>query len=96
MLAASKHQRLATIRGFLKPGNQPSPSSASSAGRMAAMTGRLACSAGVYRFRTILYDFELEPEVREWLESLGDSDFRRADEVCGLLAEKGSELGGPV
>jgi hypothetical protein len=42
-----------------------------------------------------LYDFELEPEVRDWLDSLGDSDFRRVDEVCGLLAEKGSELGGP-
>ena len=42
-----------------------------------------------------LYDFELEPEVRDWLESLSDSDFRRVDEVCGLLAEKGSELGGP-
>jgi hypothetical protein len=37
----------------------------------------------------------LEPEVRDWLESLSDSDFRRVDEVCGLLAEKGSELGGP-
>jgi hypothetical protein len=42
-----------------------------------------------------LYDFELEPEVRDWLESLTDSDFRRVDEVCSLLAEKGSELGGP-
>jgi hypothetical protein len=42
-----------------------------------------------------LYDFELEPEVRDWLESLDDSDFRRVDEVCGLLAEKGSELGAP-
>jgi hypothetical protein len=42
-----------------------------------------------------LYDFELEPEVRDWLESLSDSDFRREDEVCDLLAEKGSELGGP-
>jgi hypothetical protein len=42
-----------------------------------------------------LYDFELGPQVRDWLESLGDSDFKRVDEVCGLLAEKGSELGGP-
>ena len=42
-----------------------------------------------------LYDFELEPEVRDWLESLSDNDFKRVDEVCGLLAEKGSELGGP-
>jgi hypothetical protein len=42
-----------------------------------------------------LYCFELEPEVRDWLDSLSDSDYKRVDEVCGLLAEKGSELGGP-
>ncbi len=42
-----------------------------------------------------LYHFELEPEVRDWLDSLSDSDFKRADEVCGMLAEKGTELGGP-
>jgi hypothetical protein len=42
-----------------------------------------------------LYDFELEPEVRDWLDSLSDSDFKRPDEVCGMLAEKGAELGGP-
>jgi hypothetical protein len=41
-----------------------------------------------------LYGFELEPEVRDWLDSLSDSDYKRVDEVCGLLAEKGSELGG--
>jgi hypothetical protein len=33
-----------------------------------------------------LYDFELEPEVRDWLDSLSDSDFKRVDEVCGMLA----------
>jgi hypothetical protein len=43
-----------------------------------------------------LYGFELEPEVRDWLDGLSDSDYKRVDEVCGLLAEKGSELGGPV
>jgi hypothetical protein len=42
-----------------------------------------------------LHDFELEPEVRGWLDGLGDNDFKRVDEVCGLLAEKGTELGGP-
>jgi hypothetical protein len=42
-----------------------------------------------------LYGFELEAEVRDWLDSLGDSDYKRVDEVCGLLAEKGTELGGP-
>ncbi|MFG1958561.1 type II toxin-antitoxin system RelE/ParE family toxin [Nonomuraea sp. NPDC049028] len=42
-----------------------------------------------------LYGFELELEVSEWLNSLSDSDFKRVDEVAGLLAEKGAELGGP-
>jgi hypothetical protein len=39
-----------------------------------------------------LYDFELEPEVRDWLDSLTESEFKRVDEVCGMLAEKGTEL----
>jgi hypothetical protein len=39
--------------------------------------------------------FELETEVRDRLDSLSDSDFKRVDEVCGMLAEKGTELGGP-
>jgi hypothetical protein len=43
-----------------------------------------------------LYGFELEPEVRDWLDGLSDSDHKHVDEVCALLAEKGSELGGPV
>lgn len=42
-----------------------------------------------------LYGFELEPEVRDWLDNLSGSDFKRVDEVCGLLAERGSALGGP-
>jgi len=42
-----------------------------------------------------LYDFELEPEVRDWLDSLSNSDFKRVDEVCGLLAQRGTKLGGP-
>jgi hypothetical protein len=46
-------------------------------------------SGGIRR----LHDFELEPEVRDWLDS--DSDFKRVDEVCGMLTEKGTELGGP-
>lgn len=45
--------------------------------------------------RRELHDLELEPEVRDWLDSLSDSDFKRADEVCGMLAEKGTELDGP-
>ena len=42
-----------------------------------------------------LYGLELEPEVRDWLDSLSGSDYKRVDEVCGMLAEKGTELGGP-
>jgi hypothetical protein len=42
-----------------------------------------------------LYRFELEPEVRDWLNRLSDSDFKRVDEVCGMLAGKGTALGGP-
>jgi hypothetical protein len=42
-----------------------------------------------------LYDFELEPEVRDWLDSLSNSDFKRVDEVCGMPALRGTELGGP-
>jgi hypothetical protein len=42
-----------------------------------------------------LHNFELEPEVCEWLNTLSDSDFKRVDEVCGMLAEKGTKLGGP-
>ena len=42
-----------------------------------------------------LYRFELEPEVRDWLDSLSDSDFKRVDQVACMLAEKGPGLGGP-
>lgn len=42
-----------------------------------------------------LYRLELEPEVRDWLESLSNNDYKRIDEVCGMLAEKGNRLGGP-
>jgi len=40
-----------------------------------------------------LYGFELEPEVRDWLDGLSDSDFERVEEVCGMLAQKGAGLG---
>ncbi len=45
--------------------------------------------------RRDLHQFELEPEVRDWLDSLSDFDYKRADEVAGMLAEKGTSLGGP-
>jgi hypothetical protein len=42
-----------------------------------------------------LHHFDLDPEVRDWLEGLADSDSMRVDEVAGMLAEKGTSLGGP-
>ena len=40
-----------------------------------------------------LYGFDLEREVRDELE--GRSDFKRVDEVYGMLTEKGPGLSGP-
>jgi hypothetical protein len=45
--------------------------------------------------RQVLHRLELEPEVRDWLESLSESDYKRTHEITGMLAEKGSSLGGP-
>jgi hypothetical protein len=42
-----------------------------------------------------LHDFELAPEIRDWLDGLSDHDVKRVDEVCGRLAEQDPELGGP-
>lgn len=42
-----------------------------------------------------LHDLELEPEVRDWLDSLSDSDYKRVNELSGMLAEKVTQLGGP-
>jgi hypothetical protein len=33
--------------------------------------------------------------VASALDSLSGSDFKRVDEVCGMLTEKGTELGSP-
>ena len=32
-----------------------------------------------------LYGFELEPEVRDWLDSLSDSDYKRVDETSDAV-----------
>ena len=42
-----------------------------------------------------LYEVEVEPEVRSWLEGLNDRDFGRVDFVVGLLAEYAETLGEP-
>jgi hypothetical protein len=42
-----------------------------------------------------LFAVELEPEVRQWLEGLGDRDFGRVDFMVGLLAEQPELLGEP-
>jgi hypothetical protein len=44
---------------------------------------------------TGLYQVEVEPEVRRWLESLSDRDFGRVDFLVGLLAEHAETLGEP-
>jgi hypothetical protein len=64
-------------------------------GRLGALSAVVSAVTGVIGRNWVLHDFELEPEVRDWLDSLSDSDFKRADEVGGMLAEKGTGLGGP-
>lgn len=48
--------------------------------------------SGVSDQNRVLYRFELEPEVRDWLDGLSDSDFKRVDEICGMLAEEAPGL----
>lgn len=42
-----------------------------------------------------LYVVEVEPEIRSWLDGLGDRDFGRVDFLVGLLAEHAETLGEP-
>ncbi|MCW2914100.1 MAG: hypothetical protein JWN52_2168 [Actinomycetia bacterium] len=42
-----------------------------------------------------LYDIELEPEVRDWLDSLPDRDYGRVMAYAELLAEEAETLGEP-
>jgi hypothetical protein len=42
-----------------------------------------------------LYEVEVEPEVRAWLENLSDRDFGRVDFLVGVLAEQAETLGEP-
>src|SRR6266567_6371923 len=42
-----------------------------------------------------LYEVEVEPEVRAWLNSLSDRDFGRVDFLVGVLAERAETLGEP-
>ncbi len=42
-----------------------------------------------------LFTIELEPEVRDWLETLPAKHFLKIDEYVGLLAEYAAELGEP-
>ncbi len=42
-----------------------------------------------------LYEVEIEPEVRSWLNDLTDRDFGRVDFLVGLLAEHAEDLGEP-
>lgn len=40
-------------------------------------------------------EVELEPEVRDWLLSLGENDFQRVRAQIDLLEQAGAELGEP-
>ena len=42
-----------------------------------------------------LYEVEVEPEVRSWLQGLTDRDFGRVDFLVGLLSERAETLGEP-
>jgi len=42
-----------------------------------------------------MYEVEIEPEVRSWLQRLSDRDFGRVDFMVGLLAERAEDLGEP-
>ena len=42
-----------------------------------------------------LYEVEVEPEVRSWLENLSNRDFGRVDFLVGLLAGHAADLGEP-
>ena len=42
-----------------------------------------------------LYEVEVEPEVRVWLDSLPDRDFGRVDFMVGVLAKRAETLGEP-
>jgi hypothetical protein len=42
-----------------------------------------------------LYDVELEPEVRSWLESLSEREYAKVEAACDLLAEFPETLGEP-
>jgi hypothetical protein len=48
----------------------------------------IRCMAG-------LYEVEVEPEVRSWLENLANRDFGRVDFLVGLLAGHAADLGEP-
>ncbi|RFS87145.1 type II toxin-antitoxin system RelE/ParE family toxin [Actinomadura spongiicola] len=42
-----------------------------------------------------LYEVEIEPEVRDWLDRLTDREFGRVEEFVGILAEQAETLGEP-
>lgn len=42
-----------------------------------------------------LYEIEVEPEVRMWLEALSSRDFGRVDFLVGLLSDQAETLGEP-
>ena len=50
----------------------------------------------VYRRRvTARYDIELEPEVRDWLETLQLKDYAKVEAMADILSERAETLGEP-
>ena len=82
------------VKASTRAGGGPYATSSpyATAGTLSAVVSTVS---GVSDQNRELHRFELEPEVRDWLDGLSDSDFKRVDEVCGMLAEKGTGLGGP-
>ena len=80
----------ATRRNCIKHARAGSAFGAISEGPQWMLSAVVSTVTGVSDQSRELYHFELEPEIRDWLDSLSDSDFKRIDEVCGLLAEKGT------
>lgn len=55
----------------------------------------MAQSTYTFRGMARLYEVEVEPEIRVWLDGLNDRDFGRVDFMVGLLAEQAETFSEP-
>jgi hypothetical protein len=49
----------------------------------------------IFEYMALRFDIELEPEVREWLDTLSVSDYRTVEYHADRLAEAPTLLGEP-